>query len=143
MHLLYWRGQLEEVDGEVRRLIRGYEGIPTGVVWCMMRSPTAYYGEGIPAAGEAYIAHTVRTLRRMCHNQEKMVRRVCYNAIAEVQKVENMCPLCVAPTKAVGGGEEGTHVARPTGGVAGGGAHVGDQQDVRQAGTDPGSGHGL
>ena len=24
MHLLYWREQLEEVEGEVRRLIRGY-----------------------------------------------------------------------------------------------------------------------
>ena len=31
MHLPYWKGQLEEVEGEVRRLIRGYEGIPTEV----------------------------------------------------------------------------------------------------------------
>ena len=30
-----------------------------------------------------------------------------------------MPALCVAPTKAVGGREEGAHVARPTGGVAG------------------------
>ena len=49
-----------------------------------------------------------------------------------------MPALCVTPTKAVGGGEEGAHVARPTGGVASGKAHVGNQQDVRQAGTDPG-----
>ena len=27
MHLPYWRGQLEEVEGEVRRLIRGYRGV--------------------------------------------------------------------------------------------------------------------
>ena len=26
MHLPYWRGQLEDVEGEVRRVIRGYEG---------------------------------------------------------------------------------------------------------------------
>ena len=31
MHLLYWRGQLEELEGDVWRLIRGYEGISTGV----------------------------------------------------------------------------------------------------------------
>ena len=54
-----------------------------------------------------------------------------------------MPALCVALTKAVGGGEERAHVARPTGGIAGGRAHVGDQQDVWQAGTNPGSGHGL
>ena len=54
-----------------------------------------------------------------------------------------MPALCVALTKAVCGGEEGTHVARSTGGVAGGGAYVGDQQDVRPAWTDPGTGHGL
>ena len=41
MHLPYWRGQLEEVEGEVRRLIRGYEGIRTEVPWCVLRSPTA------------------------------------------------------------------------------------------------------
>ena len=91
MHLLYWREQLEEVEGEVRRLIRGYEGIPTEVPWCVLRSPTAYYGEGMPTAGEAYRAHTLRTLSRMCHNQEEVVRRVCYHAVAEVQKEENMC----------------------------------------------------
>ena len=49
-----------------------------------------------------------------------------------------MPTLCVALTTAVGGREEGTHVARPTGSFAGGEAHVGDQQDVRQAWTDPG-----
>ena len=92
MHLPYWREQLEEVEGEVRRLIRGYEGIPTEVPWCVMRSPTAYYGEGMPTAGEAYRARTARTLSRMCHNQEEVVRRVCYHAAAEVQKEENMCP---------------------------------------------------
>ena len=42
MHLPYWRGQLEEVEGELRRLIRGYEGIPKEVPWCVLRSPTAY-----------------------------------------------------------------------------------------------------
>ena len=41
MYLPYWREQLEEVEGEVRRLIRGYEGIPTEVPWCVLRSPTA------------------------------------------------------------------------------------------------------
>ena len=54
-----------------------------------------------------------------------------------------MPALRVTPAKAVRGEEEGTHVARPTGCVAGGRAHAGNQQDVRQAGTDPGSGHGL
>ena len=73
MHLPYWREQLEEVEGEVGRLIRGYEGIPTEVPWCVLRSPTAYYGEGMPPAGEAYRAHTARTLSRMCHNQEEVV----------------------------------------------------------------------
>ena len=92
MHLPYWREQLEEVEGEVRRLIRGYEGIPTEVPWCVSRSPTAYYGERMPTAGEAYRAHTARTLSRMCHNQEEVVRRVCYHAVAEVQKEEDMCP---------------------------------------------------
>ena len=56
---------------------------------------------------------------------------------------EHVPALCVAPTKAVGVGEKRMHVARPTGGVAGGRAHAGNQQDVRQAGTDPGSGHEL
>ena len=91
MHLQYWREQLEEVEGEVRRLIRGYEGIPTEVPWCVLRSPTAYYREGMPMAGEAYRVHTARTLSRMCHNQEEVVKRVCYHAVAEVQKEENMC----------------------------------------------------
>ena len=91
MHLPYWRGQLEEVEGEVRRLIRGYEGIPTEVPWCVSRLSMAYYGEGMPRAGEAYGAHTARTLSRMCHIQEEVVRRVCYQAITEVQKVEKMC----------------------------------------------------
>ena len=92
MHLPYWREQLEEVEGEVRRLIRGYEGIPTEVPWCLLRSPTAYDGEGMPTAEEAYRAHTARTLSRMCQNQEEVVRRVCYHAVAEVQKEEYMCP---------------------------------------------------
>ena len=91
MHLPYWRRQLEGVEGEVRRLIRGYEGIPTEVPWCVSRSPMAYYGEGMPTAGEAYRAHTARTLSRMCHNQEVVVRRVCYHAITEVQTEKNMC----------------------------------------------------
>ena len=91
MHLPYWRGQLEEVEGEVCRLIRGYEGIPTEVPWCVLRWPKAYYGEGMPTAREAYRAHTARTLSRMCHNQEEVVRRVCYHAVAEVPKEENMC----------------------------------------------------
>ena len=74
MHLSYWRGQLEEVESEVRRLIRGYEGIPTEVPRCVLRLLTAYYGEGMPTAGEAYRAHTARALNRMRHNQEEMVR---------------------------------------------------------------------
>ena len=92
MHLPYWRWQLGEVEGEVRRLIRGYEGIPTEVPWCVLRSPTAYYGEQMPTAREAYRAHTTRTLNRMSHNQEEVVRRVCYDAVAEVQKEEIICP---------------------------------------------------
>ena len=76
----------------MQRLIRGYEGIPTEVPWCVLRLPMAYYGEGMPTAGEAYRAHTARTLSRMCHNHEEVVRRVCYHAVAEVQKEENMCP---------------------------------------------------
>ena len=91
-HLPYWRAQLEEVEGDVRMLIRGYEGIPTEVPWCVLRSLTAYYGEGMPTAREAYRAHTARALSRMCHNQEEVVRRVCYHAVAEVQKEENMSP---------------------------------------------------
>ena len=79
----------------MQRLIRGYEGIPTEVPWCVLRSPTAYYGEGMPTAGEAYRAQTARTLNRMCHNQEDVVRRVCYHAVAEVQKEEDMCPCYV------------------------------------------------
>ena len=31
----------------------------------------------------------------MCRNQEEVVRRVCYHAVAEVQKKENMCPCYV------------------------------------------------
>ena len=42
-------------------------------------------------AGEAYRAHMARTLSRICHNQEEVVRQVCYHADAEVQKEENMC----------------------------------------------------
>ena len=133
MHLPYWGEQLEEVEGEVRRLIRGYEGIPTEVPWCVLRSRTAYYGEGMPTAGEAYRAHTARTLSRMCHNQEEVVQRVCYHAVAEVQKEENMCPRYVwhRRRRLTAAGKEGTHVARPMGGVAGGRAHAGNQQDVR------------
>ena len=51
MHLPYWREQLEVVEGEVRRLIRGYEGIPMEVPWSVLRSLTAYYGGGMPTAG--------------------------------------------------------------------------------------------
>ena len=40
--------------------------------------------------------------------------------------------LCGAQAKAVGGREERVHVVHPTVGVAGAGANVGDQQDVRQ-----------
>ena len=92
MHLPYWRWQLEEVESEVPGLIRGYEAILTEVPRCVLRSPTAYYGEERPTAGEAYRAHTVRKLKKMCHNREEVVRRVCYHAVAEVQKKENMCP---------------------------------------------------
>ena len=91
MHLPYWRGQVEDVGGEVRRLIRGHEGIPTELPWCVLRSLKAYYGEEMATAREAYRAHTTRTLNRMCHNQEEVVTRVCYDAVAEVQKEENMC----------------------------------------------------
>ena len=92
MHLSYWREQLGGVEGEVRRLIRGYVGIPTEVPWCVLQSPTAYYRKGMPTAGEVYRAHMARTLSRMCRNQEEVVRRVCYHAVAEVHKEENMCP---------------------------------------------------
>ena len=46
----------------------------------------------MPTAGEAYRAHTATALNRMCHNQEEVVRGVCYHSIAEVQKEEDMCP---------------------------------------------------
>ena len=92
MHLPYWRRQLEEVEGEVGRLIRGYEGIPTEISWCVLRSLTAYHGEGMPTAGEVDRAHTARVLNNMCHNQEEVVRRVWYHAVADVHKEENMCP---------------------------------------------------
>ena len=48
MHVPYWRGQLEEVESEVGRLIRGYEGLFGDVPRCVLRSPTVYYGEGCP-----------------------------------------------------------------------------------------------
>ena len=54
-----------------------------------------------------------------------------------------MPTLCVAQMKAVGGVDKRAHVARSTGNVAGGGAHVGNQQDVWQAWTGPGAGRGL
>ena len=92
MHLPYWRGQLEEVEGQVQRLIRGYEGIPTEVPCFVLRSPTAYHGEGMPMAREAYRAHMARMLNRMCHNQKGVVCQVCYHAVAEVPKEVNMCP---------------------------------------------------
>ena len=91
VHLLYWRVQLQEVESEVRRLIRGYEGIPTEVPQCVLRSPTAYYEKGISTAGEVYRAYGARALNRMCHNQEEVVRRVCYHAFAKVQREENIC----------------------------------------------------
>ena len=56
---------------------------------------------------------------------------------------EHVPMLCVAQTNAVVGAEEGAHLAGPTGGVARRGAHVGDQQDVRQTWTGPGAGRGL
>ena len=76
-------------------LIRGYDGIPTEVPRCVLRSPRAYYGAGMPTTGEAYRAHTARALNKMCHNQEEVVQRVCYHAVAELQKEENMCPCFV------------------------------------------------
>ena len=79
------------VESEVRMGIRGYEGIPTEVPRCLLRLPTAYYGEGMPTAGEVYRAHWARALNRMCHNHEEVVRWLCYYAAAEVQKEENMC----------------------------------------------------
>ena len=105
MHLPYWRGQLEEVEGEVRRLIRGYEGVLTEVPWSVLRSLTAYYGEGMPTAGEAYRAHTATQLSRMCHNQEEVVRRVCYHAIVEVQKV-HVPTLCVVRRRRLAAGRK-------------------------------------
>ena len=74
MHSPYWRGQLEEGESKVQRLIRGYQGKPTMVPRRVLGSPTAYYGEGMPTAGEAYRAHTARALNRLCHNQEEVVR---------------------------------------------------------------------
>ena len=56
---------------------------------------------------------------------------------------EPLPTLYVAQTMAVGDRKEGAHVARPTGGVAGRGAHVGDQQDVQQACNGPCAGLGL
>ena len=51
MHLPYWRGQLEAVEREVRRLIRGYEGKSTEVPRCVFRSRMVYYGEEMPKGG--------------------------------------------------------------------------------------------
>ena len=92
MHLPYWREQLEEVEPEVRRLIRGYEGIPTKVPWCAMRSPTAFYGEEMRTAGEAYRAHTARTLSRMCHNQEEVVRRYAITRLQRCRRRRTCAP---------------------------------------------------
>ena len=118
----------------MQRLIRGYEGIPTEVPWCVLRPPTAYNWARMPTAGETYRAHTGRTLNTICHNQEELVRRGCYHALAEVQNEENMCPRYVwHRRRRLATREEGAHVARPKGSLAGGGAHVGDQQDVRRA----------
>ena len=144
MHLPYLREQLEEVEGEVRGLIRGYGEIPTEVPWCVMQSPAVYYGEGVPTAGEAYRADTARTLSRMYHNQEKVVRRVCYHAVAEVQKEENMFPRYMWHRQRRLAARKRERMWRVLQAVLPvGGAHVGDQQAVQQAGTDPGSGHGL
>ena len=74
----------------MRRLIRGYEGIPTEVPWTVLRSPMTYYGEGMRTAEEAYRAHIARALNRMCHNQKELMRQMCYHAVAEVQEEENM-----------------------------------------------------
>ena len=57
---------------------------------CSRRRPTME--KGCPRRGRRMRAHTTRTLSRMCHNQEEVVRRVCHHAVAEVQKEENMCP---------------------------------------------------
>ena len=54
-----------------------------------------------------------------------------------------MLTLCVAQEVAVDGGEERTHVACPAGGVAGEGAHVGEQQEVWQMWADRTAGHRL
>ena len=86
MHLPYWRGQLQELESEVRRLFGGYEGIPTEVPRCVLRLLRAYYGEGMLTAGRAYRAHMAIALNRMCHNQEEVVRRVCYHVVAEVHR---------------------------------------------------------
>ena len=95
MHLSYWRGELEEVESAVRRLIRGYEGIPTEVPRCVLQAPTAYYGEGMPAAGEEYRVHTVGALNRMCRRPVGVGAPVVLlrnHAVAEVHREDNMCP---------------------------------------------------
>ena len=51
IRLLSQRGHPKEVGGEVRRLIRGYEGIPTKVARCVLRSQTTYSGLGMPTRG--------------------------------------------------------------------------------------------
>ena len=91
MRLSYWRRQLEEMEREAQRLVREYEGIPTELPSCMLRSPMVYYGDGMPTAGKSYRANTARAPKRMCHNQAEVVRQVCYHAVAEVQREENMC----------------------------------------------------
>ena len=53
---------------------------------------TAYYGEGMPHAAEAYRAHTPRALNRMCHNLEEVVHGMCLHAVDEVQRAENVGP---------------------------------------------------
>ena len=99
MHLAFWRKPLGEVEKEVKSLIKQYEGVPMEVPRCVLKSPTAYYGEGTATARVAYRMHTARALNRMCHNEEAVVRRVWSQAVAEVQRVEIMCPRMVLSTR--------------------------------------------
>ena len=51
MHLPRWQRQLGTIEAEVRRLIRGYEGVPREVPSTVLRAPQEFYGEVVPGVG--------------------------------------------------------------------------------------------
>ena len=84
----------------------------------MLPSPTAYCGEGMATAGYVYRTRTERALNRMCHTQEEVLRRLCYHAVADVQREENMCPQYVSYRKLRRTAGKRERMWRPTGSAA-------------------------